>query len=275
MKAAEEEKERLKAEEERARMKAEEEIRAKEDQARMRLKAEEEEARARADKARMKAAEEEGRLRAEEEARAKAELAVAEEQRRLEEQAEAAREAVRLMQEQQDASMEDEDDLDYDEDELGEEDWEASVRLANELQGFPSALAESIAGDVGDEIGDDLLRYEFDNLSKEEEDALGRAAREAVRKYEEEMRMKQSDKKNARALWEDEMVIAVPPQPSPLKGEAVSGVENVDKDDRSASEDGGADYSQMTVTQLKDLLRSKGLKVSGKKDELIERLESS
>ena len=36
-----------------------------------------------------------------------------------------------------------------------------------------------------------------------------------------------------------------------------------------------ADYSKMTVTELKDLLRSKGLKVTGKKNELIERLESS
>ena len=32
------------------------------------------------------------------------------------------------------------------------------------------------------------------------------------------------------------------------------------------------DYSEMTVTELKDLLRERGLKVSGKKSELIERL---
>ncbi len=222
----------------------------------------------------MKAAKEEARLRAEEEARAMVELAATEERGRLEEQAKAAREAVRLMQEQEDASMEDDDDLDYG-DELDDEDWEASVRLANELQGFPSALAESIAGDVADEFGDDLLRYEFDNLSKEEEDALGKAAREAVRKYEEGMRMKQSEKKSARASWDDEMVIAAPPQPSPRKGEAIDGVEKVDEMYRSASKGANADYSKMTVTQLKDLLRSKGMKVSGKKDELIQRLESS
>jgi len=34
------------------------------------------------------------------------------------------------------------------------------------------------------------------------------------------------------------------------------------------------DYSKMTVVQLKDILRAKGLKVSGRKAELIERLES-
>ena len=36
-----------------------------------------------------------------------------------------------------------------------------------------------------------------------------------------------------------------------------------------------ADYSSMTVVQLKDILRSKGLKVSGRKAVLIERLESN
>ena len=34
------------------------------------------------------------------------------------------------------------------------------------------------------------------------------------------------------------------------------------------------DYSKMTVVQLKDVLRSKGMKVSGKKAELIERLRN-
>lgn len=34
------------------------------------------------------------------------------------------------------------------------------------------------------------------------------------------------------------------------------------------------DYSNMTVVQLKDELRAKGLKVSGRKSELVERLES-
>ena len=35
----------------------------------------------------------------------------------------------------------------------------------------------------------------------------------------------------------------------------------------------GIDYSKMTITELKDMLHSKGLKVSGNKAELIERLE--
>jgi hypothetical protein len=112
-------------------------------------------------------------------------------------------------------------------------------------------------------------------LSKEEEQSLGKAAREAVRKYEEELRMKQSEKKSARASWDDEMWDDAPPQPSSRKGEAIDGVEKVDEIYPSAPEGANADYSNMTVTQLKDLLRSKGMKVSGKKDELIQRLESS
>jgi hypothetical protein len=41
-----------------------------------------------------------------------------------------------------------------------------------------------------------------------------------------------------------------------------------------SSADKSVDYSSMTVLQLKDILRSKGLKVSGRKAVLIERLES-
>ncbi|KAL9187944.1 hypothetical protein ACHAXT_006322 [Thalassiosira profunda] len=244
--AAEEEARAKAAAEEEARMRAEEEARAKaaaEEEARM-AKLVEEEARAKA------AAEEEARL---------AKLAEEEEQRRLEAQAEAAREAVRLMEEQE-ALMDDEDD--EDEDELDDDDWEASVRLANELQGMPN-----IGGDVMDDIGDDFLRNEIDNLSQEEEDALGKAAREAVRKYEEEMATKSSQKQAVRSSWDDEMAATPSPPPAAKVGEdAINGLDEAAAD---------VDYSKMTVAQLKDELRSKGLKVGGKKAELIERLESS
>lgn len=52
----------------------------------------------------------------------------------------------------------------------------------------------------------------------------------------------------------------------------------VAREEMSAVPSAGSDdagYSEMTVVQLKDELRAKGLKVSGKKAELIERLESS
>merc|ERR1719298_156663 len=82
----------------------------------------------------------------------------------------------------------------------------------------------------------------------------------SVRKYEEEMRMKETQKKDIRTSWDDEMV-------SPTFRD--------DDTPPSKAEEEPIDYSKMTVAQLKDLLRSKGMKLSGKKAELIERLESS
>lgn len=238
----------------RARMRAEEEARAAEE---ARLLAEEdarwraeEEALARAtsaakeERARRLAEEEASRARAEEEARLRAEveareLVAAEEARRLEEQVAAAREAVRLMEEQE-ALMEDEDEDERDGYDIDNEDWEASVRLAEELRGMEGGRAD-----------DELLRMEMDDLSAEEEDALGRAAREAVLKYEAEMAAK----------------LATPVAEAPING-----IEEEDDYEEEAEE---VDYSKMTVVQLKDVLRSKGLKVSGKKAVLIERLVES
>ena len=297
-KAREEEKQaKLQAEREAAQLKAEEEAMARaeeeaklkaeqeaEEQAKLQLKAEEE-ARARAEEeAKLQAEREAAELKAkeEEEAMARAEeerrIAAETEQRRLEEQAEAAREAVRLMEEQ-DALMDDDDedydmeyegDVEYEGDELSDEDWEASVRLANELQGIATpSVTESIGGDVMDAIGDELLQYEIDNLTQEEEDALGKAAREAVAKYEEEMRMKAREKEQVRSSWDDDMVTATPPSE-----EVIEDVEEEVKE-APAPQTSNGDYSKMTVAELKEELRSKGLKVSGKKAELIERLESS
>ena len=119
-----------------------------------------------------------------------------------------------------------------------------------------------------DEIGDEMLQTEINDLSAEEEDALGKAAREAVRKYEEEMAMKSSRKEAVKSSWDDEMVV------TPGEEEPINGVST----EEAAAAPAAApveDYSKMTVAQLKDVLRSKGLKVSGKKAELVERLASS
>ena len=105
----------------------------------------------------------------------------------IQEQAAAAMEAVRLVEEQE--ALMDDDEVDDDKDALNNEDWEASVCLANELQG----VTPSIGGHVMDAIGDEMLQMEIDNLSAEEEDTLGKVAREAVRKYEQEMAMKSSE----------------------------------------------------------------------------------
>ena len=96
--------------------------------------------------------------------------AAEEEQRLLEEQAAAAREAVRLME------LDDDDEDDFDEDdELSDEDYESSALLAQELLG----VSPAIGGDLMDELNDDFLQAEMNGLTEEEEDALGKAAREA------------------------------------------------------------------------------------------------
>lgn len=76
------------------------------------------------------------------------------------------------------------------------------------------------------------------------------------------MRLKETQKKDIRTSWDDEMV-----SPTFQDDDAPS--------ISSTEEEEPIDYSKMTVAQLKDLLRSKGMKVSGKKAELIERLKSS
>ena len=222
-----------------AKMKAEEEAKAAAE-AEAKRKAEEEEARLKeearlAEFARLA---EEARIKEEAEQRA-AEQARLEEERLLEEQAEAAREAVRLMAEQEALMADDEED---DDDFIDDEDWEASVLLANELAGIGGESNEA-------KMMDELLQTEMGDLSEEEEDALGKAARAAVLKYEREM-----EERGVAGVIEEE------------EGE---------DDDNILTSATTPDYSSMTVVELKDILRSKGLKVSGKKAELIERLEES
>jgi hypothetical protein len=152
---------------------------------------------------------------------------------------------------------------DTNEGELDEKDWEASVQLANALSG----LAEEDDDDSNNQYNnniqgasssneevDSILKLELDGLSQDEEELLGKAAREAVRKYEEEMRQKRTAKLALPSSWEEDA--------ARQKAES--------KADSSGSS--SIDYSEMTVTELKDLLRERGLKVSGKKGELIERL---
>lgn len=191
--------------------------------------------------------EEEERL-AEEAARREAERIIREEEARLiEEQAAAAREAV-ILAERQDLMDDDDDDV------IDDEDWEASVRLANQLAGIEDFEGE---GDINMNDVDDFLKVELDDLTQDEEELLGKAAREAVRKYEEEMRLRRNEKQTTRSSWDEELVVK-----SNVKEE--EGEDNME-----------VDYSQMTIAELKDILRSRGLKVSGKKGELIERLMSS
>ena len=68
--------------------------------------------------------------------------------------------------------------------------------------------------------------------------------------------------------------VAAPPTPAPKPAKKKKKTRKA-KEDTPVPAGDSVDYSKMTVAQLKDVLRSKGLKLSGKKAELIERLNES
>lgn len=164
-------------------------------------------------------------------------------------------EEMRLVNDQQTAIVQS-DPSDTNEGELDQKDWEASVELANTLS-LLEEEEDSNQNNIKEANDmDSILQVELDGLSQEEEELLGKAAREAVRKYEEEMRQKKSAKLAVQSSWED--------------------ANKFTKAQAENKEDGTAvEYEEMTVTELKNILRDRGLKVSGKKSELIERLSSN
>jgi hypothetical protein len=164
-------------------------------------------------------------------------------------------EEMRLVNDQQTAIVQS-DPSDTNEGELDQKDWEASVELANTLS-LLEEEEDSNQNNIKEANDmDSILQVELDGLSQEEEELLGKAAREAVRKYEEEMRQKKSAKLAVQSSWED--------------ANKFTKTQSENKEDGTAVE-----YEEMTVTELKNILRDRGLKVSGKKSELIERLSSN
>jgi len=101
-----------------------------------------------------------------------------------------------------------------------------------------------------DEPADDALDLDFSDLDMEE---LGRAAREAVARFEAE------DEPSDEMLWqlenEQEELLASPPSTAVVAAKA--------------------DFASMKVLELKKELKMRGLPVSGKKVDLIERLKSA
>lgn len=98
---------------------------------------------------------------------------------------------------------------------------------------------------------------------------IAQAARAAVEKFEleqreeEELVQKEKDLRNVMKIELQEADILDAP------------TFTEEFDDESNESEAGVDYESLTVAELKDILRSRGLKVSGRKAELIARLESS
>ena len=113
----------------------------------------------------------------------------------------------------------------------------------------------------------DELDVNFEDLDL---DALGKAARQAVDLYE-------ADEPSDEALWEieneldKERSIAIPDMV--LFGEVPETISELSEE--SNSHDDFPNYEAMAVSQLKSELKRRGLRVTGKKNELMERLRQS
>ena len=134
---------------------------------------------------------------------------------------------------------------------------------------------------ITDELFDEDEDISLDDLDLDIDlDALGKAARDAVMKMESD-----DDEPSDEALWEIENEIAlvdesflVPPDDD---GESILTMANLDKVEeaipkvRQQRTDPLPNYASMAVSQLKEELNRRGLRVTGKKIDLIARLEAS
>lgn len=220
--------------------------------------------------AEMKAKEEEAARLAEEEAKLAEEAAMlAEEEAKLAEE-EAARlaeeeaklaeeEAARLAEEEERLAAEEEEEEEESDDEIDEDDWEESIQLAQKLDGFTEQMngdsdqwkeAQDLAKQLALESNEEVTAQ----MDEPDMEDLGRAARAAVEQYEAQMKQESEFEEKIKHKQQ---------------GQAV---ESSSSDSESND---ATDFESMKVVELKDELRSRGLKVSGRKAELIERLKQS
>jgi hypothetical protein len=151
-----------------------------------------------------------------------------------------------------------------------EDDWEAAKQLAldlapaNEAENKRKTSAKATTSKVAETLNV-VEKKEAGEKRRQEE--IAAAARRAVDIYEAELAAKEQGKKNARI---------------PTTSATANKGERVASTSGTADGNGEGDvaptnnnWGKMTVVQLKDELRNRGLKVSGRKTDLIERLQSS
>ena len=196
-----------------------------------------------------------------------------EEEARLEAEKEAARrkkeEAARVAEEMEAV-------MDLPVDEISDEDWEASVQAAQgsideSIAGMDDAFAEDdiayweAAEQRASEIGSSPVNDLKEDLDME---ALGQATREAVEDFEKVQRAEEEEKRAQRGIWSSQMKA----QPTAPKDQTAR--EPVDMFEQNVPGAPPQGWSKLTVVQLKDELRNRGLPTSGKKAKLVALLES-
>lgn len=171
-----------------------------------------------------------------------------------------------LVEDNQHADSALEDYGDDEEEYIDVEEWDAMIKIAEELDSEEVEHREdwNAARELAKDLAIDNVKnkkgpidYNNSNLDeKERMELIGKAARSAVEKFENN----RTKREMTDGIFQQKLTEA--------------GITNTANKVRAEQIDEELDYSRMTVVQLKDLLRSRGLKVSGKKAELIERLTS-
>ena len=172
----------------------------------------------------------------------------------------------------------DELETNYD-DFVDEIDWEASIQLAQSLDQSNNEddqeewnAARQLAEDLTDDLDENQLDYDAPGLSEEESlEKLAQALRAAVQRSEAERQDEKSkiERENERT---NEMKLELQ-KADILEATSDKGFEMNHGDNNGVQST--QNYEKMTVKELKEILRSQGLRVSGRKAELIERLRSN
>ena len=187
--------------------------------------------------------------------------------------------AVELAQEGIEGKIVGVDDIIADESVKAE--WDAAGELANELRQDIDPTSE--AAELEEEEEDDF-DLEFDDIDVE---ALGRAAREAVESFETQQREAEEDRSDEKQQWTESMVEEddefdfdgdedlFSAESLDAARAAVEASLDTGADEGTAEKLVSKDWSSFKVAELKQELKKRGLKTSGKKADLVSLLEES
>jgi hypothetical protein len=170
---------------------------------------------------------------------------------------------------------------------LDDDEWITAVEIAQEglegkIVGIEEMIADSnakaewdAAGTLARELQRDTMPYnddaEDDVFEYLDLDALGKAAREAVESFETDMKVANNARLDQKRKWASSMATDNVSEVVGVAKVEVNGFRDDNGMDEEVSEaqPNLKDWSSMTVAQLREELKTRGLKTNGKKAELI------